>query len=422
MWKPIWRHCAVPEQAVKLIADRIESWRANERKEISRMARRRFQKGCLFKKGKNWVLRYREDVLNSEGNVTRTHRCVVLGDFDSKKAARRAADSYLLQFNDGTRCLRAAITFEDFCNNYFTKEVLPNRKFATDQVYRRLAKVHLLPFFGAQKLSDITRFDVQRLVSLKQRQGYAPKTLAHLRSLLSKVFSVAIKWNWLNANPATGIELPPMQKRRETRLLNPVEITTLSQNLTDPARTIFVLAVLAGLRIGEILALRPEDIDLARGFVSVRRNVYRGHVQDSPKTQTSERRVPLAAFALASLQQWLSVRPPTSEWLFPSAAARPFYDRNLLRREVWPVCERHHIPKFGWHALRHTFSTYNGNSGVPMPVLQSLLGHASPETTMIYTHPLEEAQRCAVEKLAGILFPNVPSDRNYQEGGPSLTR
>lgn len=386
------------------------------------MARRRFQKGCLFKKGKNWVLRYREDVLNSEGTLTRTHRCVVLGEFESKKAARRTADSHMLQFNDGTRLPHAAITFEDFWNNYFTKEVLPNRKFATDQVYRRLAKVHLLPSFGPQKLSDITRFDVQRFIGLKQRQGYAPKTLAHLRSLLSKVFSVAVKWNWLSANPATSIELPPMQKRRETRLLNPVEITTLSQNLTDPARTVFVLAVLAGLRIGEILALQLDDIDLARGLVCVQRNVYRGHIQDSPKTRTSERRIPLAGFALASLRRWLANRPAKSVWLFPSAAGKPFYDRNLLRRDVWPVCEKQQIPKFGWHSLRHTFSTYNGNSGVPMPVLQSLLGHTSPETTMIYTHPLEDAQRGAVEKLAGILFPNVPSGHGRRERGATRTQ
>jgi len=67
------------------------------------------------------------------------------------------------------------------------------------------------------------------------------------------------------------------------------------------------------------------------------------------------------------------------------------------------------IARFGSHSLRHTFSTYGGNSGVPLPVLQFLLGHASAETTMIYTHPLAEAQRRAVEQMTTILFPNVPT-------------
>jgi len=60
-------------------------------------------------------------------------------------------------------------------------------------------------------------------------------------------------------------------------------------------------------------------------------------------------------------------------------------------------------------AIRRALSTYNGNTGVPMPVLQLLLGHARAETTMLYTDPLEGAQREAVEQWAGILFPNVPN-------------
>jgi site-specific recombinase XerD len=70
------------------------------------------------------------------------------------------------------------------------------------------------------------------------------------------------------------------------------------------------------------------------------------------------------------------------------------------------------MPRFGWHSLRRAFSTHGGNSGVRLPVLQYLqylLGHASVETTMIYTHPVAEAQRRAVEQIAAILFPNVPT-------------
>ena len=63
---------------------------------------------------------------------------------------------------------------------------------------------------------------------------------------------------------------------------------------------------------------------------------------------------------------------------------------------------------FGWHSLRHTFSTCGGNRGVPPPVLQFLLGHASVEPTMIYTHPLLEAERRAVEQIAALLLPSAP--------------
>jgi integrase len=104
----------------------------------------------------------------------------------------------------------------------------------------------------------------------------------------------------------------------------------------------------------------------------------------------------------------LSTRPDESDWLFPNDAGEPYYERNLLRRKLWPVCDRLGIVRFGWHSLRHTFSTYSGNSGVLLPVLQFLIGHTSMETTMIYTHPLAEAQRIAVEQMASILLPNAP--------------
>lgn len=198
-----------------------------------------------------------------------------------------------------------------------------------------------------------------------------------------------------------------METRRETRILAPEEITQLTKSLAEPVRTIIILGLLTGLRVGEILALKIQDVSLQDGFVNVCRNVYKGHIQESPKTKRSERRVPLAACVLNAIRKWIAIRPNGTDWLFPSQVGLPLSDRNLMKRRIIPVCQRLGIPRFGWHSLRHTFSTYNGNTGVPMPVLQSLLGHAHAETTMLYTHPLEDAQRNAVEKLARILFPTA---------------
>ena len=120
------------------------------------------------------------------------------------------------------------------------------------------------------------------------------------------------------------------------------------------------------------------------------------------------------------LSHWLSMRPARSDWLFPSRAGTPLHDRNLMRRHLWPACTLLGIPRFGWHSLRCTFSTYNGNAGVAVPVLQSRLGHASPETTMIYTHSLEHVAQQAVGDLAPLLFPNVPSEQILVTKGSEL--
>ena len=379
------------------------------------MARRRYQKGCLFKRGKNWVLRYREDVQDPEGHTARIMRSVVLGEFEQKKDARREADARLLPLNSGAQRPQTNLTFEDFWNNYFVPEILAHRKFSTREVYRHLATKHLLSHFGMRKLCDIARFYVQSFISAKHREQYSPKTLAHLRNLLSKMFNVAMSWGWLNTNPATRLELPPMERRRESRVLSPAEIQKLYHHLDDPARTVFLLGILTGLRIGEILGLRVEDLDLARRSLHVQRNAYRGHVQETPKSRAGDRRIPLAPLIAGRVKRWLGQRAMASEWLFPSAAGTPYHDRNLLRRQVWPVCTQYGIGRFGWHSMRHTFSTYNGNHGVPLPVLQSLLGHANAETTMIYTHQLEGPQRQAVKALQGVLFPIVPKRARGKE-------
>lgn len=166
------------------------------------------------------------------------------------------------------------------------------------------------------------------------------------------------------------------------------------------------------MRIGELLALCVQDVDLFKAVVYVRRNVYCGH-EGTPKTKSGERRIPLAALLLPLLSDWLKVREGQSEWLFPSQAGTPLHDRNLLRRRVWPVCDRLKIPRFGWHSLRHTFATVAANNGVPLPVLKLLLGHTGSDVTMLYVHSLEREARQAVETVAGVLFPSVPISRQF---------
>ena len=401
-----------------LVRDRRKSGRVNKGKEFS-LTRRRYQKGCLVKKGKNWVLRFREDMLNPDGTVGRIHRSVVLGALRTKGEAQRAADACLRKINDGSREPQSTITLNDFWNAYFEPEILPTLKYSTQNLYRLLSAKHLLPTLGDHRLCDLSRLHIQQFIGQKQREKYAPQTLAHFRNLLSKLFSTAMNWGWMESNPAQNIGLPPMERTRTARVLSPDEISKLAATLAEPARTIFLVGALTGLRIGEILALKVEDVDNTQALICVRRDVYRGRV-GIPKTPGSERQVPLASPLILILQHWLSVRPARSEWLFPSTAGTPLRDRNLMRRHLWPACGLLGIPRFGWHSLRHTFSTLNGNAGVAVPVLQSLLGHASPETTMIYTHPFEDVKRQAVEDLASLLFPNVPSKQKLITKGSEL--
>jgi len=387
-------------------------WNTGERI-IFPVARPRYQKGSVFLRGKVWVLRYREDVVEADGTLGRLHRSIVLGPFVKKKEALREAEKHLRPFNHGAFRPQAAIMLDDFWHRYFVPEMLPTLKHSTRKLYSSLASKHLLPYFGELKLSEIQRVQIQHFVIEKQKLGYSVQTLAHLRDLMSKILGTAGSWGWLQDNAAQGVKLPPMERVREARVLALAEITKLLESLREPVRTMFVVALGLGLRIGELLPLRLGDVDLGAGLLYVRRDYYRGHLQ-TPKTARSERLFKLPCFVADTLKRYLSERVSNSDLLFPNGAGTIFDDRNLIRREVEPVCDRLGIPRFSWHALRHTFSTIAENNRVPVSVVQSLLGHTSPSTTMLYAHAQDDAKQNALETVARVLFPNVPNSKEGQ--------
>jgi integrase len=357
--------------------------------------------------------------MDADGHLYRVQRSVVLGPFLTKREAKRRGEVVLRPWNRGASQPQMDVTLADFWSRYFEPEILPTLKFSTRKQYGSLAAKHLLPWFGSRRLAEITRLQVQQFIGEKRRQGYSRRTLEHLRNLLSRVFETAISWGWLQDNLVRGVKLPPGEPRSPVRVLTPEEIARLLAALPEPSRMIVVLGVTSGLRIGELLGLEIHDVDFSRGVLTVRRAVYRGNI-GTPKTAYSERAVPLAASVAVLLGDYLNSRRMASGWLFASSALTPLEDRNLMRRQMEPACDRLGIPRFGWHTLRHTFNTYGSNQGVAMPIMQSLMGHASLETTILYTHPLEGAQREAVERIAGVLCPNVPKSEPSRVGGSGL--
>lgn len=362
-------------------------------------------------------MRYREYVYDSGGKLKSIQRTrILLPAGRTKSQARIEADRFMAQFSESADP-RSIMSFSEFWEHHFVPSVVKNLKPATQQLYSALARAHLLPALGGEMLADISRLDIQRFINSKRSAGYSSQTLAHFRNLLSKIFGSALRWSLTTSNPASEIELPPMVRTRQARVLTPEEISILDRELPEPVSTIFLTGVLLGLRIGELLALKVADIDLLRAQVSIRRDVYRGTI-GTPKTSAGVRALPLPEALAGRLASACQAKDP-DEWLFPNAAGNPLSDKNLMRREVQPVCDRLKIPRFTWHALRHTFSTYQGNSGTPMPVLQSLLGHRTADMSMRYTHPLEDAQRLAVNVLQQKLWPTVA--QNMESGKPEAT-
>src|SRR5580698_7909675 len=188
-------------------------------KGVETVARPRWQTGWLMKRGKKkpvWVGRYREDAISSKGVRIRIQRSIVLGlvSHVGKREALRLLSERLAAINQGRHKPELMATFEQYVVERWEPNMLPTLRFSTSRNYRHLIRRHLLPFFGKIPLAEIGPADVQMFIAERSKK-LAPKSVLSLRNLLSKIFGTAQKWGYLQANPATGAQVPALVSTRE---------------------------------------------------------------------------------------------------------------------------------------------------------------------------------------------------------------
>ena len=394
------------------------------------MIRRRYQSGSLVVRGKRkkvWVARWREPVLAADGTLKSVRRSEIIGtlaDFPARRQARAFLESRLHHLNHTLQKPQSSMLFRDFVCSQWEPAILPTLKFATQRNYRHLIRRHLFSVFGDQPLCDIKRQHIQGFVTEKMiRQKFAWKTSLHLRNLVSKIFATAVDWEYVPANPASGVKLPPRPLRQPLRFLTSDDVIRLLKALEGPERTLVLTAVLTGMRIGELLALHWRNVDFERKTIRVREAVYEGH-NSTPKTQGGVRDVPIGpALEQALRQHGARSRTSDDSLVFPSRTGTHLRPGNLLRRHLQAACARAELPRFSWHDFRRTHATLLSDMGEPLKTAQAQLGHASLSTTAeFYAQAVPASQRAAVERLektVGLLVdPTGPkSERVIQMGG-----
>lgn len=390
------------------------------------MARRRYQTGCLFKRGKRnkvWVARWREDVIQADSSRGHIHRSVVLGlvsEIPTRRQAQSLLEQRLRPLNLGIQRPQSTMRFREFVQGEWNNLDLPTLKLSTQRGYRLVLGRHLLPYFGDWRLCDIAKLDIQQFVAEKFRQGLAWQTVRNVWIVLSSILDSAVEYSYLALNPARGVKFPPQAPHREPEILAGEAFAQLLAHLQEPFKTMVALAALTGLRVGELLALRWRAVDLASGTLCVSESVYEGKFQ-KPKSEKSIRNIPIGSLTRRFLekhrQRSFSTRP--EDLVFPNRRGGPYQARNLLRRVLQPAAKAAGLATISWHQFRHIHSTLLHDLGVPVKIAQQQLGHAAVETTLkVYTHVIPETHRRAVEDLERVLFPNVPKlDDPGERGG-----
>ena len=374
------------------------------------MARRGFQQGSLFQRGtrrKVWVARWWEDVIHTDGTLGRLRRSEVIGtvaEFPTRRRAMQVLSQRLWPVNSGKARPQSIRTLGDFVKDDWMPVVLPTLKYATQKHYRYMLDVHLIPAFGQRKLRDLTREELQSFLSRKLSSGLSWETVHHFKCGLSKILSAAEEWGHISENVAQKTKLPRRQYGPERAVLTPVQVRELVEALNEPTRSIALLLVLTGLRVGELLALRWGNIDLNARLLRVCETVYDGHF-DQPKSRRSARTIPIGTETAAILAVLRPAAVDPKALVFATGEGLPLERWNLLRKHLKPAAKKLGLSGVTWHLLRHSHATMLDSVGTPIGTMQSLLGHSTPEITReIYLHAVPEEQRRAVESVERLVF------------------
>ena len=285
---------------------------------------------------------------------------------------------------------------------------------SSHQTYRGYIDNHIKPNIGKIPLEKLTSLELQkfykklltngrvdRLESRHQAKGLSPKTVRNIHQIISSAMSLAKEQKLIVANPAEGCALPRLEHREMKTL--PVEQlqSFLREAKESGVYELYYLELATGLRRGELLGLKWEDIDLERGDLRVRRQIARinGEVVEAPlKTKNAYRTLPLAEDTVSILLEQKE-KVGGSPWVFPSPTGGPISPDSVLHM-LHRVLKRAGLPRIRFHDLRHTFATLALQNGVDVKTVSGMRGHFSAEFTLdTYAHVTTASQRQAAKTM-----------------------
>jgi integrase len=364
--------------------------------------KRQYGSGCLLKRRKGWAIRWREVERTPDGTTVRVLRYEMLGPISRTEAVQQLAAKLAAA---GVQPVRSRVAFRTLVTQW-EATVLPVYKHSTQKHRRFVVKKHLLPQFGDMAVCDVTRQAIQAYVAQLMRGGYAPKSIDHIHDVLSAILRTAVKWGHLPDNPARSIDLPPLKTVRPKWALTPAQAAMLLDVLSPLGRAMVGLAILSGLRRGELFALRWRDVDETARLLTVREAIYDG-VVSTPKTEAGRRQLPLSAMALALIVDWKTHARTSAPdaFVFSTRQGHSLSPNNVLRRVVFPACAAVDLPRATWLTFRRTYASWSHDKGVSGKVVAQLMGHANVDTTLnVYTQVLDGSVRSAVETVGDELF------------------
>jgi integrase len=354
------------------------------------------------------------------GDTRRSHgSCRTLRDAQTLKG------EILKSIADGTyfKAPPRTATFSAFADQWLSDYAGVKVKPSTKDDYTGVVNKHLKPFFKDTPLASIDAKLVQDYVSEKVREGLSPRTVNKTVTVLKLMFKHAVIWGYLTDNPAQYVERP-REAKQEREYFRPSEIRRLLEASPPDYKPLYAIAALAGLRQGEVLALRWSDIDLEQNVIFVRRSWNDKHGFGEPKSQNSSRAVDVSPQLAMILKQYkLETHGVPDDLLFAGEVeGKPLSRQNLVQKHFYGTLKTAGVKRVEFHALRHSYATLMIASGANMKYLQHQMGHSSIRVTMdMYGHLLPEVGEGVGKRLDSLIWDSKVIQLPSAENGPNET-
>jgi len=277
---------------------------------------------------------------------------------------------------------------------------------------------HILPALGKKKLRSLKLEDVEGLYRSMSASGLSSATVRYAHAVLRRALRQAVVRGLVARNVAEGASLPRVSQK-DAQAFTPGEVRRLLRAAKDDRLgALFVLAVTCGCRQAELVGLRWDDVDLEAGRLTVRRQVQRSRdgsgMISGPTKNKKSRTIRLGAVAVEALRahrerQAGEVARAGGLWgdpdlVFASTIGTALDPSNVVSRSFKPLLRRAGLLDIRFHDLRHACATLLLSEGVPVKVVQEVLGHSSVSVTMdVYSHVLPDMQEKVAAAIDGLL-------------------
>ncbi|ADQ39654.1 integrase family protein [Caldicellulosiruptor acetigenus I77R1B] len=353
------------------------------------------------------------------------------------KTRQEVADKIAKALNDlknGVYVDPARLLLKDWLNTWLWEYKKQTLRPSTFQDYESLINNHIVPAIGHYKLKDLRPEHLQALYNSKYGNGLSLSTIKHIHVILHSALDQALKNGLVVRNVSEATTLPKTKTKNEIRVLTLQEqqrfIAALEGERLRPA---FLLALASGVRLGELLALKWDCVNLKEGTITIKRSLRRIKTYDKnlptktmlafqePKTAAGIRTIPVPPVILEELKEHrkrqLEERLQAgslyedNNLVFATELGTPIEPRNFLR-VFYRIIEKANLD-INFHALRHTYATRLLEANEHPKVVQELLGHNDISTTLnIYSHVMPEIKKAAAMKLNN-LFENINIKGNH---------